>query len=141
MAKASELKDKFQRTAAGEGRAPATQNPTSSVGSAPVVPATPAPAVAASGPAAAPRAATQLRPAPEPQSVAEPVAMPEPARHPKQSVRITADIDKDLHRALKQFCLDHDCNGQDVVRYLLHLSLVADAELRSAVAQYVSRAS
>lgn len=131
MAKASELKDKFQRTAAGEGRAPANQRPSSSVGSAPVVPE----------PVAPPRATTQLRPAPELQAEAEPIPMPEPARHPKQSVRITADIDKDLHRALKQFCLDHDCNGQDVVRYLLHLSLIADTDLRTAVAQYVSRPS
>lgn len=134
MAKASELKDKFQRTAAGEGRAPATQRPSSSAGSAPSVPATPKPEATET-----PRPATQLRPAPAPQEQAEPVPMPEPARHPKQSVRITADIDKDLHRALKQFCLDNDCNGQDVVRYLLHLSLVADTDLRSAVAQYVSR--
>lgn len=134
MAKASELKDKFQRTAAGEGRAPANQRSSSSVGSAPVVPAKPEPVTA-------PREATQLRPAPELQAEAEPTPMPEPARHPKQSVRITADIDKDLHRALKQFCLDHDCNGQDVVRYLLHLSLVADTDLRTAVAQYVSRPS
>ncbi len=65
--------------------------------------------------------------------------MPEPVRRPKQTVRITADIDKDLHRGLKQFCLDHDCNGQDVVRYLLHMALVADTDLRTAVAQYVSR--
>jgi len=64
--------------------------------------------------------------------------MPQPVR-PKQTVRITADIDKDLHRGLKQFCLDHDCNGQDVVRYLLHMALVADTDLRTAVAQYVSR--
>lgn len=124
MAKASELKDKFQRTAAGEGRAPTPS---------------PAPAPMASGPeTAAPIVATQLRSAPEPQE-APAVAMPEPARHPKQTVRITADIDKDLHRGLKQFCLDNDCNGQDVVRYLLHLGLVADTDLRSAVAQYVSR--
>ena len=134
MAKASELKDKFQRTAAGEGRAPAPQRPSSSVGSAPTVSATPKPE-----PIEAPRLAPQLRPAPAPQEQAEQVAVIEPARHPKQSVRITADIDRDLHRALKQFCLDNDCNGQDVVRYLLHLSLVADADLRTAVAQYVSR--
>ena len=134
MAKASELKDKFQRTAAGEGRAPATQRPPSSMGSAPSAPATPTPA-----PIEEPRPATQLRPAPNPQEQAEQVASPEPTRHPKQSVRITADIDKDLHRALKQFCLDNDCNGQDVVRYLLHLGLVADTDLRTAVAQYVSR--
>lgn len=132
MAKASELKNKLQRTAAGEGRAAAPQRHSSSVGSASEVPASPAP-VENSRPTA------QLRPAPDPQEQAEQVAVPEPARHAKQSVRITADIDKDLHRALKQFCLDNDCNGQDVVRYLLHLSLVADAELRTSVAQYVSR--
>ena len=126
MAKASELKDKFQRTAAGEGRAPATQAPA------------PASAPMASAPeTTTPIVPTQLRPAPEPQEAAVP--MPEPARHPKQTVRITADIDKDLHRSLKQFCLDNDCNGQDVVRYLLHLGLVADTDLRTAVAQYVSR--
>lgn len=124
MAKASELKDKFQRTAAGEGRAPATHAPTA------------APMASAPEPAS-PIGPTQLHPAPEPQEAA--VTMPEPARHPKQTVRITADIDRDLHRGLKQFCLDNDCNGQDVVRYLLHLGLVADTDLRSAVAQYVSR--
>lgn len=134
MAKASELKNKLQRTAAGEGRAPATQRPPSSVGSAPSVSTTSAPVTTET-----PRPATQLRPAPDPQEQTEQAAVIEPTRHPKQSVRITADIDKDLHRALKQFCLDHDCNGQDVVRYLLHLSLVADTELRTSVAQFVSR--
>jgi hypothetical protein len=88
---------------------------------------------------AEPIAPTQLHPAPEPKEAPAAVVMPEPARHPKQTVRITADIDKDLHRGLKQFCLDNDCNGQDVVRYLLHLGLVADTDLRTAVAQYVSR--
>lgn len=129
MAKASDLKSKLQRAAAGEGRAPATHHSTP-MGSAPSVPTTP---VEASRPA------TQLRSAPEPEATTDPVVMFEPTRHPKQSVRITADIDKDLHRALKQFCLDNDCNGQDVVRYLLHLSLVADTDLRTSVAQYVSR--
>jgi hypothetical protein len=87
--------------------------------------------------AAEPIVPTPLRSAPEPKEA--PVAMPGPTRHPKQTVRITADIDKDLHRSLKQFCLDNDCNGQDVVRYLLHLGLVADTDLGTAVAQYVSR--
>jgi hypothetical protein len=95
----------------------------------------------ASAPAAveAPGPSSQLRPALETRDVAVPVVMPEPVPHAKQTVRITADIDKDLHRGLKQFCLDHDCNGQDVVRYLLHLALVADTGLRTTVAQYVSR--
>jgi hypothetical protein len=94
----------------------------------------------ASVPAASePIAPTQLHPAPEPKEIPAAVALPEPVRHPKQTVRITADIDKGLHRSLKQFCLDNDCNGQDVVRYLLHLGLVADTDLRTAVAQYVSR--
>lgn len=68
--------------------------------------------------------------------VADPIHPSKPSR--KETVRITVDLDPELHRLLKIYALEQGVRGSEVLRALLE-QLSSDSELQKSIRQRLQK--